>query len=81
MKSKAQVIKRAAKLGCDLKLNRYEAVLSAPDGYILRGNIHYSVFEISRDQPKSEIWDSFYDEMSNLRKCEETCCDWLKVKV
>jgi hypothetical protein len=72
--SKAQVLAKAAKLGCVIEIDNDSATLLPPKGKVLGDSFHISIFEF--DTPKSVIWDTFLKEMEMLKDCEvEDCVD------
>ncbi len=71
---KRYVERVAKKLGCTIEEIGGDIILTAPAGFLLRSETHYSGWGLS-EYPKSEIWDDFADQMTRLVPCDCGCGD------
>lgn len=72
MATKQQVISRAKKLGATVEINGYEVVVSMPDGMVM-DHKHYSAYEFSSFEYKSDVWAMLLDELKLARACNCGC--------
>lgn len=72
MATKQQVIRRANKLGATVEINGYEVVVSMPDGMVM-DHKHYSAYEFSSFEYKSDVWAMLLDELKLARACNCGC--------
>ena len=70
--TKAYVEKRAKKLNCDIEIIGGYILLTAPSGYKLYSETHYSGWSLN-DYAKTEIWEDFADQMTKLYPCNCGC--------
>jgi len=73
MANKPQVERKALAKGCELRIDRDEVALYAPEGFTI-GEYHIMVRTSERGWlTKSEIYDEMLDELDDLRQCDPGC--------
>lgn len=70
--TKTTVERKAKKLNCTIEIIDGDIILTAPSGFKLYSETHYSAWEL-RHYTKAEIWDDFADQMTNLYSCNCGC--------
>ena len=70
--TKAYVERRAKKLNCEIETIGGDILLTAPSGFKLYSETHYSGWSLS-DYAKAEIWEDFADQMTKLYPCNCGC--------
>ena len=68
MTTKAKVIAKAKALGCSIDLNDLDIAIHAPQGLLLGGELHISVYDFECTSKKS-IWQSLWHELNTMSKC------------
>lgn len=68
MKTRKQVEKKALESGCQLEVSSLEVALKAPQGKLLGGELHWSVFDLEV-YSKAQIWETLWAEMNWLTDC------------
>jgi hypothetical protein len=69
---RAYVTRRAKKLNCVIEEIGGDIILTAPSGYKLYSETHYSGWELAH-YSKAEIWDDFADQLTRLVPCGCGC--------
>ena len=73
MANKSQVERKALAKGCELRIDRDEVALYAPEGFTV-GEYHILVRTAERGwYTKADIYDEMLDELNDIRKCAADC--------
>lgn len=69
MASKAQVLRKAEELGCEVQMTDYDIAVYAPKGKLLGQDLHISSFDWNYTS-RADIWDKLWSELNAISNCE-----------